>query len=200
MPDDTVSAKRRGGWPKGKPRAAKTVEEVKAAADRAQTKPSLLMKMKARPNWESEDFMGVGLDAVDRLKIHDDILFTLQRDGVALQWATRSVRGMETPQELSKMTKGGWTPVHQSDFDGILDGLFMPKGQDDIICVDDCMLVARPTALHQKSRRAMDRDANLPLQISEDQIGRGIPGVTGSDHKSVRNQVKRTLERVDIPE
>ena len=200
MPDDTVSAKRRGGWPKGNPRAAKTVEEVKAAADRAQTKPSLLMKMKARPNWESEDFMGVGLDAVDRLKIHDDILFTLQRDGVALQWATRSVRGMETPQELSKMTKGGWTPVHQSDFDGILDGLFMPKGQDDIICVDDCMLVARPTALHQKSRRAMDRDANLPLQISEDQIGRGIPGVTGSDHKSVRNQVKRTLERVDIPE
>ncbi len=196
---DTPKA-RRGGWPKGKPRAAKTVEEVKAAADRAQAKPSLLMKMKARPNWESEDFMGVGLDAVDRLKIQDDILFTLQRDGIALQWATRSVRGMETPQELSKMTKGGWTPVHQSDFDGILDGLFMPKGQDDIICVDDCMLVARPTALHQKARRAMDRDAALPLQISEEQIGRGIPGVTGGDHKSVRNQVKRTLERVEIPE
>ena len=200
MNEEAATPKKRGGWPRGKPRAAKTVEDVKAAADRAQTKPSLMSKMKARPNWESEDFMGVGLDAVDRLKIQDDILFTLQRDGIALQWATRSVRGMETPQELSKMTKGGWTPVHQSDFDGILDGLFMPKGQDDIICVDDCMLVARPTALHQKSRRAMDRDANLPLQISEDQIGRGIPGVTGSDHKSVRNQVKRTLERVDIPE
>jgi hypothetical protein len=57
--------KRRGGWPKGKPRAAKTVEEVKAAADRAQTKPSLMSKMKSRPNWESDDFVGVGLDAVD---------------------------------------------------------------------------------------------------------------------------------------
>lgn len=200
VPDGEPVKARRGGWPKGKPRATKTVEEVKAAADRAQTKPSLLMKMKARPNWESEDFMGVGLDAVDRLKIPDDILFALHRDGVALQWVTRSVRGQETPQELSKMTKGGWTPVHQSDFDGLLDGLFMPKGQDDAIGVDDCLLVARPVALHQKSRRAMDRDAALPLQISEEQIGRGIPGVTGSDHRSVRNQVKKTLERVEIPE
>lgn len=193
-------AKRRGGWPKGKPRAAKTVEEVKAAADRAQTKPALMSKMKARPNWESDDFVGVGLDAVDRLKVPDDILQALYRDGVALQWVTRSVRGQETPQELSKMTKGGWTPVHQSDFDGILDGLFLPKGQDDAIGVDDCLLVARPVSLHQKSKRAMDRDAALQLQISEEQIGRGIPGVTGSDHKTVRNQVKKTLERVEIPE
>jgi hypothetical protein len=196
----TAAKPRRGGWPKGKPRAAKTVEEVKAAADRAQTKPSLLSKMKSRPNWESEDFVGVGLDAVDRLKVPEDILHALYRDGVALQWVTRSVRGQETPQELSKMTRGGWTPVHQSDFDGILDGLFMPKGQDDAIGVDDCLLVARPVALHQKSRRAMDRDAALPLQISEEQIGRGIPGVTGSDHKTVNNRIKKTLERVEIPE
>ena len=98
------------------------------------------------------------------------------------------------------MTKGGWTPVHQSDFGGLLNGDFMPKNQDDVITVDNCMLMFRPVQLHQKARRAMDRDAALPLQISEEQIGRGIPGVTGGDHKSVRNQVKRTLERVEIPE
>lgn len=196
MPDDTVT-KRRGGWPKGKPRAAKTIDDVKAAADRAAA-PN--WKLKARPNWESEDFVGVGVDNVDRLKIDPDKLKAAYAAGYAFQWCTRSVRGMETPQELSKMTKGGWTPFHQSEFDGLLDGDFMPKGLDDVITVDDCILCVRPVALHQKSRRAMERDAALPLQISEEQIGRGIPGVTGSDHKTVRNTVKKTLERVEIPE
>lgn len=197
MPDDTVTKPRRGGWPKGKPRATKTVDEVKTAADRAEAPKQ--WKMKARPNWESDDFVGVGVDGVDRLKVAPEKLQALQAGGYAAQWCTRSVRGMETPQELSKMTKGGWTPVHQSDFEGLFDGDFMPKGQDDAIVVDDCILMVRPVALHQKARRALDRDAALPLQISEEQIGRGIPGVTGSNDKSVRNTVKKTLERVEIP-
>src|SRR4051812_12763691 len=94
-------------------------EKGKAAADRAVAPPPknpMLAKMKARPNWESEDYVGVGGDGVDRLKIPQDIVDSLWRDGIALQWATKSVRGMETPQQLSVMTKGGWTPVHQSDF------------------------------------------------------------------------------------
>jgi hypothetical protein len=194
------AAKRRGGWPRGKPRTKKTIEDVKAAADRAEIKPSLLSKMKARPNWESEDFVGVGMDSVDRLKVPDDILQALHRDGIALQWITRSVRGQETPQELSKMTRGGWTPIYQSDFDGILDGVFMPKGQDDVIGVDDCLLVARPVEIHNKARRAMNRDASMPLQIAEEQIGHGIPNVTGSTHKTVSNRINKSLERVEIPE
>ena len=195
---------RRGGWPKGKPRVKATAAEVKLAADRATAAPravTLLSKMKARPNWESDDFVGVGMDGVDRLKISKEKLDALYRDGVALQWVTRSVRGMETPQELSKMTKGGWTPVHQSDFDNLLDGDFMPKGQDDVITVDDCMLVARPVAIQQKAIRARDRDAGMPLQIAEEQIGHGIPNVTGSTHPTVRNSIKKeTLARIEIPE
>lgn len=175
-------------------------DEIKAAADRAE-RPSMISKMKARPNWESEDFVGVGMDGTDRLRISDDILLGLARDNVALQWITRSIRGAETPQEISKMEKGGWTPVHQSDFDGILDGLFMPKGQNNTpICVDDCMLVARPLSLHGKAERAQRRDANLPLQIAEEQIGHGIPGVTGSTGPGVRNIIKKTMERVEIPD
>ena len=208
MTDETTietDTKHKGGWPKGKPRGRRmtpTPEAIAAAADRATVKPSLMAKMKARPNWESDDFVGVGIDGVDRLRIPDDIIQSLHRDGVALQWVTRSVRGQETPQELSKMTRGGWTPVHQSDFDGLLDGMFMSKGLDDVITVEDCMLVARPAEIQAKARRAERRDSMLPLQIAEEQLGHGIPNVTGSNHPTATrgNSIKKSMERVEIPE
>lgn len=199
--DTLATPKKRHGWPKGKPRGPRKAspDAVKAAADRAE-RPSMLAKMKARPNWDSEDFVGVGLDNVDRLRVPDEIVQALHRDGVALQWVTRSVRGQETPQELSKMTRGGWTPVHQSDFDGLLDGLFMPKGHDDVIGVDDCMLVARPTSIHQKAMIQQSREANSRLRIIEEQLGHGIPNVTGSAHPTVRNTIKKSVERIEVPE
>ena len=199
-----AEAPKRKGWPKGKPRGFKTMpsaEAVKAAADRAAVpKNPMIGKMKARPNWDGDDFAGVGQESVDRLKIPDDVVQSLWQDGIALQWVTRSVRGMETPQELGKMLRGGWTPVHQSDFDGVLDGMFMSKGIDEPITVEDCLLVARPVELQKKSRVAEKREAVRPLQIAEDQIGHGIPGVTGSAHKSVRNSVNKTFERIEIPD
>lgn len=198
---ETVAPKRRGGWPKGKPRVAPDHEKVKAAADRAELPPlSTMMKMKSRPNWESDDFIGAGQEGTDRLHIPDEITLALARDGVALQWVTRSVRGQETPQEMSKMTRGGWTPVHQSDFDGVLDGLFMPKGHDEMIAVEDCLLVARPMEIHQKAKAMERKESRRPLQIAEEQLGHGIPGVTGSTHKTVNNTIKKTMERVEIPE
>lgn len=204
--EDAVQApaRKRAGWPKGKPRNKPQDEDVVAAADRAEARaaspPKMIAKMKSLPNWESDDFVGVGFDGVDRLRVPDEIVQALHRDGVALQWITRSIRGQETPQELSKMTKGGWTPVHQSDFDGLLDGMFMPKGHDDVITVDDCMLVARPTEIHKKAKALERKDARMPLQIAEEQIGTGIPNVTGSNHESVRNSIKKHIERVEIPE
>lgn len=202
MEDAVVTPRKRTGWPKGKPRGPRK-EDVNAAADRAELRavqPKAISKMKSRPNWEGEDFVGVGQDGVDRLHIPEDIVNSLYGDGIALQWVTRSIRGMETPQELSKMTRGGWTPVHQSDFDGLLDGMFMPKGHDDIITVDDCLLVARPAEIHTKAKMLEKRAARRPLEISEEQLGRGIPNVSGSDHKSVQNSIKKTMERIEIPD
>lgn len=198
--------KKRVGWPKGKPRMkreAPTPEAVRAAADRATAPPlknPMIAKMKARPNWESDDFVGVNSEGVDRLNIPSQLIDSLWRDGIALQWVTKSVRGMDTPQQLSAMTKGGWTPVYQSDFDGILDGLFLSKGIDEAITVEDCLLVARPAEIQKKARLAMNRSANHPMQVTEEQIGHGIPGVTGSGHKSVRNTINKSIERIEIPE
>lgn len=202
-PKTEVAPKKRG-WPAGKPRMQRvlpTPATVAAAADRAAAPvPKMLSKMKARPNWEGDDFVGVGVDGVDRLKIPADVIEALWRDGIALQWVTRSVRGQETPQELSKMTRGGWTPVHQSDFDGLLDGMFMSKGADDVVTVEDCMLVARPAEIQRKARQAEMRESVRPLQVVEEQLGHGIPNVTGSNHPTVRNSVKKSMEQIEIPE
>lgn len=202
-------AKKARGWPKGKPRGAKTAptsDKVQEAADRAELRAkapkSLLLKMKAAPNWESEDFQGVGQDEVDRLRVPPDILFALHKDGVALQWATKSVRGQETPQEYAKFTKSGWTPVHQSDFDGVLDGIFMPRGQDEPIVVDDCILMARPTAIQSKSKMNERRNAVAPLQTLEQSIGRtGIAGATGAGHPGALrgNHITKHLETIQVP-
>lgn len=199
-----IKARRSGGWPKGKPRTPKP-EAIQAAADRAEEtarQPKSAMKMKARPNWESEDFIGAGGEGADRLNIPQEIVNSLYRDGYALQWCTKSVRGQDMPQEMSAMTRGGWTPVHQSDFDGIIDGLFMPKGQDSQVIVEDSILMARPAEIQRKARQHQSREALRPMQITEEQIGRGIPGVTGADHPTARrgNMIKKTFEPIEIPE
>jgi len=198
--------KKRGGWPKGKPRKpvekiAEGLQEAIVTARGESAKVPMLGKMKARPNWDDDTIANVGEDGVDRLKIPDEIIERLARDGIALQWITRSVRGQHTPQEISKYTKGGWTPVHQSDFDGLLDGLFMPKGVDDVIGVEDAMLVARPLAIQQKAREAERRAARTPLAIKEAELGQGI-NVPGGNHPSAtrQNRISKTLERIDVPE
>lgn len=176
-------------------------DDVKHAADRAAAGPGQRWKLKRRPNWESEDFVGVGLDTVSRINIPDDKVLELARDGWSLQWCTRSIRGQETPELLAQMERGGWTPVFQDEFDGLLNGMFMPKNKlDTPIIVDDCILCVRPAIIQQKAERAQRRDAMLPLQIAEEQIGHGIPGVTGATAPGVRNSIKKTIERVEIPD
>ena len=191
-----------GGWPKGKPRvAAPSPASVKAAADRAEMRP-LISKMKARPNWESDDFVSADFEGVDRLAIPRDKVEALRREGVALEWGTQSVRGAPTPRQMADAERRGWTIVHNGDFDGVLDGLFVPKGSDLPITVDDAILLARPVSTDIKAKQAERRAAMRPLEISETQIGYGIPNVTGASHPTATrgNQIKKTMERVEIPE
>jgi hypothetical protein len=208
MTEETVTPKR-GGWPKGRPRTKPTAasaapQPAVAVAERAVKAPpraSMMDKMKARPNWDDDTAVMVGDEGSDRLAIPREMIDALARDGIALQWITRAVRGQDAPQELAKFVKGGWTPVHQSDFDGLLDGIFLPKGTDDVIGVDDCMLVARPMAIQQRARERERANARAPLKIKEAEIGHGLP-VSGGDHPSARsqNRINRTMERIEVPE
>ena len=204
MTDETVTPtppKKRMGWPKGKPRkpSVLTPEVVKIIADNAVARSAgkpMLAKMKSRPNWDDDTIGGAGEEAADRLLIPPEMIESLARDGVALQWVTRTVRGQDAPQEVAKFTKGGWTPVYQSDF----DGLFMPRGVDDVVGVEDCMLVARPMAIQLKARAREAAKAREPVQIKEAELGAGI-NVPGGNHPSAtrQNRINRTVERIEIP-
>ena len=199
IPNPIPAPKKRGGFRrKAKPPSPAL---VKAIADRAARPQKPIMKMKASPNWDDDTEYMVADEGTDRLKIPREVVEALAADGVALQWVTHSVRGMETPLELAKYTKGGWTPVHQSDFDGVLDGIFMPKGLDEVVRVDDAMLVARPMSIHLKARQRERQLAREPLKVKEAEVGAGLP-VSGGDHPSARsqNRISVTRERLEIPD
>lgn len=199
MTDETAN---KGAWPGRRPNREVPVD-VKGIADRAEAMPratSLLQKMKARPNWDDATADEVGEESVDRLKIPRDLIEKFARDGVALQWITRSVRGQDAPQEVSKMVKGGWTPVHASDFDGAFDGMFMPKGCDDVVGVDDCMLVARPMEIHKRSKQRERALAAEPLRIKQAELGAGL-NIPGGNHPSAvrQNRINITREGIEVP-
>jgi len=189
----------KGAWPGRRPNR----EAVKEIADRAEAMPrahSLLSKMKARPNWDDDTANEVGDESADRLKIPRDIIDKFARDGVALQWITRSVRGQDAPQEISKFVKGGWTPVHASDFDGAFDGMFMPKGSDDVVGVDDCMLVARPMEIQRRSKERERMQAAEPLRIKMAELGAGL-NIPGGNHPTAvrQNHITVTREGIAVP-
>jgi hypothetical protein len=174
------------------PKAAPKVDIV------AEQMARMKSKMKARPNWETNDF-GLELGG-DRLNISREKVEALARDGVALQWATASVRGQEQRGAMRQTTAAGWTPVHASDFDGIFnDGFFVPKDADEVIQVDDCLLVARPMGLHEKAKKEDRALANERLEAPMRTVREGI-NATGGRHVSVRNQINVYEDRVEIPD
>jgi hypothetical protein len=171
-----------------------TAETMNASVGQEQM-ARMKSKMKARPNWESDDF---GVEkGEDRLGISREKIEALARDGVALQWATRSVRGAEMRSTMKEMAAGGWTPVHASDFDGFLDGDFNEKGVDDVITVDDCMLVARPMAIHEKTKRQEYQAAQEPLEAVKRTVKYGIPGVTGAHEIEATSKNKARIYGVE---
>jgi hypothetical protein len=87
--------------------------------------------------------------------------------------------------------------VHTSDFDGFLDGDFNEKGMDDVITVDDCMLVARPMAIHEKTKRLEYRAAQEPLETVQRTMKYGIPGVTGADDRQAKSKNKARVYGVE---
>jgi len=184
----TPAPKRRGRPPKAK-------TEVKAAP----TQPKPRYKMKAKPNWEDVEDIAFE-DAPDRLRIAKELI----PEGMDLQWVTDSVFGQAFPQRRAEFEKRGWTPVHQEDFDGQFDGMFMPKGTQGEIKVEGVVLMARPLELSRKAKILDRRKANEQVQIKEASLRGGeLPGVTlDSQHPNAvnSNRINKSYERIPIPE
>lgn len=155
-------------------------------------------KMRAQPNWETVDPNAV--DSPDRLKIHEDLIPA----GMSAQWVTDSVLGQGMPQHRSEFERKGWTPVHQDDFDGQFDGLFMSKGDEGEINVGGQVLMMRPKEMSVKAERNDKRKAYEQVAIKEQALtGGDMPGVSlDTSHPSARNsnRIRKSREAIDIPE
>ena len=175
-------------WPKGKSRKPATEDGASAPA------PARSWKMKAEPNWES---MSDASDNPDRFHI-DRELFP---EGMDLQWVTDTVYGQKVPQQRADYEKKGWTPVHQEDFDGRFNGLFMQKNEEGEINNGGQVLMARPLELTIEARKRDAHAAKQQLAIKEAALrGGDIQGVGfDTQHSTVHNKVGRSWERVAVP-
>ena len=184
MDDDVTPLKRKPGRPRKNP------EETPAPKKKT-------WAMKAKPNWEEIDYDAS--ESPDRLHIPPEMV----PEGMSLQWVTTDVYGQPQSLHRANFEKRGWTPVHQSDFDGRFDGMFMPKGMEGEVRVEACVLMARPAELSKKASRADKRRAMESVMIKENQLlGGDLPNVSAADHPSAvrSNRINKTVERIQIPE
>lgn len=212
-------------WPKGKPRKPKNllVDTETAQVDpskwetlqvsnvplesadgapttpyptQAAPAPTKKPLMKARPNWEN--FAPEADDDMGPLHIPRDLF----PPGFDFQWVTSEVYGQSLPRERAKYERGGWTPVHQEDFDGIFDGRFMPKGASGEINVDGLVLMARPLKFSIEAKKREQREARERVAIKEQQLRGGENSkMMGADHPSAlaTNRINKTVEQISIP-
>jgi hypothetical protein len=176
-----------------KPRVPGTKSPVAAPP---KTEPVRGPQMRNKPNWEN---LSDQEETVDRLHIPPEMV----PQGMSLIWATESVYGQPLPQYRARFERGGWTGVHCSDFDGLYDGMFLPKGHDGEVKVDGLVLMARPKELTEAARRRDERAARTEVAIKEAQIkGGDFPGVSlDTQHPSAlrNNSIKREFERLRVP-
>lgn len=182
---DEIVKRRPGRPPKSEPKA-----EPKVA----------LKGLKAGANWENAE--PTDETSVDRFALPKWFLEKHGKDW-SFQWVTHTVLGQEEPQHRGGFEKGGWTPLHQEDFDGDLDGLFMKKGATQEINVGGQVLMARPKELTDRARSKEKRDALEQVMIKEQAWRAGdIPVTLDAQHPTAvqTNRINKTYERIEIPE
>jgi len=153
-------------------------------------------KMKAKPNWDHIDASDESTP--DRLRIKPELI----PEGYSFQWVTDSVYGQGVPQHRADFEKRGWTPVHQEDFDGQFDGMFMPKGAQGEIGVEGLVLMARPIEFTIKAERIDHKRAREQVMIKEQALrGGDIPITLDARHPSAvsTNRISKSYERLEIP-
>ncbi len=155
-------------------------------------------KMRARPNWENFD-ASAG-DTPDRLRINPDLI----PPGMSAQWVTDSVLGQAVPQHRADFERKGWTPVHQDDFDGQFNGMWMQKDAPGEINVEGLVLMMRPKEITDRARKADQRRAYEQVAIKEQSLrGGDLSSVTlDSRHPSAirSNTINKSMERLVVPE
>lgn len=175
-----IPARKKGGWPKGKPRPKKTADR-----DSVHERP-------VSPKYEM-----LPEDDDDRLRVPRELI----PDGMDYQWVTDSVLGAPMPQRRARFERRGWTPVPAARH----DGMFMPKGFQGEINVDGLVLMERPLEYSIQAKKKDEMRAAEQVYVREAQLRGGNPDKNigfDTQHGSARgaNRVSKTYERVPMPE
>lgn len=153
-------------------------------------------KMRAAPNWHNYDASEE--ETPDKLKISPHLIPA----GMSAQWVTDSVYGQGVPQHRAEFERKGWTPVHQDDFDGQFNGMFMPKDKPGEINVEGLVLMMRPKELTERARKVDKQRAYDQVRIKENAMrGGDLPVSLDPRHPSAisTNRITKTMERIVVP-
>lgn len=154
------------------------------------------MNMKAKPNWEALDVDTE--ETPDRYRINPALI----PEGMSAQWVTSTVFGQSMDQHRAKFEKKGWTPVHQQDFDGQFNGMFMPRDRDGEITLDGMVLMMRPAEITERARLRERRAAFEQVAIKEQSLRAGdLPVSLDAGHPTAvqSNRITKSYERIEIP-
>ncbi len=104
----------------------------------------------------------------------------------------------------SEFERGGWTPVHQDDFDGQFNGMYMPKGKQGEINVDGLVLMERPLEFSLRAREKDRMKAREQVYVREAQLRGGDLGgniAFDTQHPSAvrSNKLVKSYEPVTPP-
>ncbi len=182
---------------RGPGRPKKLVVERESTREESRERNVTPYRMRAKANWETMDTAGESTP--DRYRISPELI----PEGLSAMWVTDSVFGQQLPQHRSEFERNGWTPVHQDDFEGQFDGMFMPKGKQGEINVDGLVLMVRPKEITEKAHARNWVKAREQVAIKERALrGGDLPISLDPSHPSAvrTNQINKSLERIVIPE
>lgn len=155
-------------------------------------------RSRLRKNASQRSILDIPSEIVDKIKFDY---------GADLQWVTYEVLGKGEPAMRQDFEINGWQPVSQDMFGGLLDGMYMKRGEKGEITYGGMVLMERPFELTEEAR-AEEAKARIGAMRAQENMIKGGLGINGlasgfeADHPTAvgRNVFKRSVERpTEIP-
>lgn len=136
------------------------------------------------------------------LDLPSDILNVInQVHDCDVQWVTYEVLGKSEPAMRQDFEINGWQAVTQDMFGGILDGMYMKRGEKGEITYGGMVLMERPMELTEQAKLE-ESQARISVMRAQERMIKGGGGITGlapgfeADHHTAvnKNVFNRSIE------
>lgn len=157
-------------------------------------------KMRAGNNWEN---LTDSDENPDEYHIDRDSF----PEGMDLQWWTREVYGQVLKERMATAFRGGWTPVHDEDFDGwhkrVIGGRYALDESGYIIHKGQ-VLCARPMEISAKAKKRDAARAQEQISQKAEAFKSGDMNVSDPRDPSATafnrsHGIRKSWERIEVP-